>query len=235
MSHIARESEDIRLIPIDRIEILNPRERNQKTFREIVASIKALGLKKPITVTRRGTGERERFMLVCGQGRVEAFQALGETEIPAQVIAASDEEAFVMSLVENIARRQTPATEQIETIRNLRQRGYDVATIARKTAQDLTWVRGILTLLDQGEDGPTDHGGRVWPGTASYSGQDCEFGRWTDSGSAAGQLRKRPAAGPKAADGATHHRETSAFWEEFWQTAYTVGTPAFFLGFGAGL
>ena len=29
MSHIARESEDIRLIPIDRIEILNPRERNQ--------------------------------------------------------------------------------------------------------------------------------------------------------------------------------------------------------------
>ena len=152
MSHIARESEDIRLIPIDRIEILNPRERNQKTFREIVASIKALGLKKPITVTRRGTGERERFMLVCGQGRVEAFQALGETEIPAQVIAASDEEAFVMSLVENIARRQTPATEQIETIRNLRQRGYDVATIARKTAQDLTWVRGILTLLDQGED-----------------------------------------------------------------------------------
>ena len=91
-------------------------------------------------------------MLVCGQGRVEAFQALGETEIPAQVIAASDEEAFVMSLVENIARRQTPATEQIETIRNLRQRGYDVATIARKTAQDLTWVRGILTLLDQGED-----------------------------------------------------------------------------------
>jgi ParB family chromosome partitioning protein len=152
MSHIARESEDIRLIPIDRIEILNPRERNQKTFREIVASIKALGLKKPITVTRRGTGERERFMLVCGQGRVEAFQALGETEIPAQVIAASDEEAFVMSLVENIARRQTPATEQIETIRNLRQRGYDVATIAHKTAQDLTWVRGILTLLDQGED-----------------------------------------------------------------------------------
>ena len=151
MSRITREGEDIRLIPIDRIEILNPRERNQKTFREIVASIKALGLKKPITVTRRGEGDKERFILVCGQGRVEAFQALGETMIPAQVIAASDEEAFVMSLVENVARRQTPALEQIETIRNLRQRGYDVATIARKTAQELVWVRGILTLLDQGE------------------------------------------------------------------------------------
>jgi len=151
MSRITREGEDIRLIPIDRIEILNPRERNQKAFREIVASIKALGLKKPITVTRRGQGGKERFILVCGQGRVEAFQALGETMIPAQVITASDEEAFVMSLVENVARRQTPALEQIETIRNLRQRGYDVATIARKTAQESVWVRGILTLLDQGE------------------------------------------------------------------------------------
>jgi ParB family chromosome partitioning protein len=151
MNRITREGEDIRLIPIDRIEILNPRERNQKTFREIVASIKALGLKKPITVTRRGEGDKEHFILVCGQGRVEAFQALGETKIPAQVIAASDEEAFMMSLVENVARRQTPALEQIETIRNLRQRGYDVATIARKTAQELVWVRGILTLLDQGE------------------------------------------------------------------------------------
>ena len=37
----------IQEIPIDQIDILNPRERNQKTFREIVASIKALGLKKP--------------------------------------------------------------------------------------------------------------------------------------------------------------------------------------------
>ena len=51
----------VRLIPIEQIEILNPRERNQKTFREIVASIQALGLKKPITVTPRGEGDGERW------------------------------------------------------------------------------------------------------------------------------------------------------------------------------
>jgi hypothetical protein len=81
MSHIARESEDIRLIPIDRIEILNPRERNQKTFREIVASIKALGLKKPITVTRRGNGREIAFTLGDGTrtgatGKVQTALAL---------------------------------------------------------------------------------------------------------------------------------------------------------------
>ena len=41
-------------IPLGQIDVLNPRERNQKVFQELVASIKALGLKKPITVTQRG-------------------------------------------------------------------------------------------------------------------------------------------------------------------------------------
>jgi ParB family chromosome partitioning protein len=152
MTQAAREGEDVREIAIAKIEILNPRERNQKVFREIVASIKALGLKKPITVARRGSGEAERYVLVCGQGRVEAFMALGQTTIPALVLDATDEDAFVLSLVENIARRQTPPAELLETIRTLQQRGYDVATIAAKTALEQTWVKGVLTLLNQGEE-----------------------------------------------------------------------------------
>ena len=151
MTKPARVSDEIQLIPIERIDILNPRERNQKAFREIVASIKALGLKKPITVTRRGQGSEERYLLVCGQGRVEAFMALGETHIPAQVIDATDDDAFVISLVENIARRQIPPVEQLEAVRNLRQRGYEISAIAKKIDLDPTWVKGILTLLDQGE------------------------------------------------------------------------------------
>ena len=34
-------------IPVGLIDIINPRERNQKTFKEMIASIKALGLKSP--------------------------------------------------------------------------------------------------------------------------------------------------------------------------------------------
>ena len=142
----------IRDIPIDKIDILNPRARNQRAFREMVASIETLGLKRPITVTARGTGIGERFALVCGQGRIEAYQALGQTTIPAMIIDASDEDAFVMSLVENIARRQRRPAEQLEAIRVLSQRGYDVSVIARKTALDQTWVRGVLLLLTKGEE-----------------------------------------------------------------------------------
>lgn len=89
-------------VPVADIRVLNPRSRNKRIFSELVTSIAHLGLKKPITVSRRnGHG----FDLVCGQGRLEAFIALGQTEIPAIVIEASEEDCFVMSLVENLARR----------------------------------------------------------------------------------------------------------------------------------
>jgi ParB family chromosome partitioning protein len=40
-------------VPINRIEVLNSRDRNMKVFEEIVDNIRSIGLKKPITVTER--------------------------------------------------------------------------------------------------------------------------------------------------------------------------------------
>src|SRR6185437_13761416 len=93
-------------IAIREIRVVNPRTRNKHGFDAIVNSIAAVGLKKPITVTQRSPAEDgTRYDLVCGQGRMEACMALGYTTIPANVIEASKEDHFVMSLVENIARR----------------------------------------------------------------------------------------------------------------------------------
>ena len=138
-------------IPVGLIDIINPRERNQKTFKEMIASIKALGLKKPITVTPRHDGNVERYALVCGQGRLEAFMALGQSTIPAMVIEASDEDALIISLVENIARRQPRPMDILQGIRILKERGYDNQTISKKTALDISYINGILQLLDKGE------------------------------------------------------------------------------------
>jgi len=41
------------LIPIECINVLNPRVRNQKSFSEIVDNIAQIGLKRPITVAKR--------------------------------------------------------------------------------------------------------------------------------------------------------------------------------------
>ena len=96
------------LVPVNAITVVNPRVRNQKVFDEITANIAELGLKRPITVAARELegDSAPTYELVCGQGRLEAFKALGQSEIPAIVINASSEDCLVMSLVENLARRQ---------------------------------------------------------------------------------------------------------------------------------
>lgn len=143
---------EIRMIELDRIEVLNPRERNDRVFDEIVVNIKKLGLKKPITVTPRPAADgSERYLLVCGEGRMKAYKSLGEVAIPALVVDVSDEDAFIMSLAENIARRQCRPLELLAGIEQLRERGLAHKTIAAKTGLTPTYVQGILTLLEKGE------------------------------------------------------------------------------------
>jgi len=144
---------ELQMIPIDQIEVLNPRERNERVFDEIVGNIRAVGLKKPVTVTPRVDGNGRRyFLLVCGEGRLKAFRALGESTIPAMVVQVSDEDAFIMSLAENIARRQARSLELLSGIEQLRKQGYDRKTIAKKTGLSPEYIYGILNLLEHGEE-----------------------------------------------------------------------------------
>jgi len=144
-------SQAVALIPMDRITVVNPRVRNRKAFKEIVDNIAELGLKRPITVAERDGEDGPRYELVCGQGRLEAFEELGQTEIPAVVINASSEDCFVMSLVENLARRQHRALDLLRDIKGLKERGYSEPEIARKTHLSLKYVRGVVRLLESGE------------------------------------------------------------------------------------
>lgn len=141
---------DIQLIPIAAIEVLNPRSRNRKVFEELVDSIAKLGLKKPITVSPSRDGQG--YQLVCGQGRMEAFVELGQTMIPAVVIDASSDDCYVMSLVENIARRNHTPLELISEIGVLRDRGYNHGQIAEKVGFSPEYVWAICLLIDQGEE-----------------------------------------------------------------------------------
>ena len=140
------------MVPIDRIEILNSRERNEKVFSEIVTNIRDIGLKKPITVTQREDDDGNlKYLLVCGEGRLNAFSLLGEEHIPALVVNVSDEDAFIMSLAENIARRGYRPLEILADIEGLRKRGNSADDITAKTGLSAKYVKDIVFLLDQGE------------------------------------------------------------------------------------
>lgn len=147
----ARPAQRVEMIPVDRIHVLNPRVRNPKAFRDMVDSIAQVGLKRPITVSRRVEADGPFYDLVCGQGRLEAFRELGETEIPALVVTADMEDCLVASLVENCARRQHRAIDLLQDIAGMRKRGHSVPDIARQTGLSGEFVNGVLRLLDKGE------------------------------------------------------------------------------------
>jgi ParB family chromosome partitioning protein len=141
-------------IPISAIRVVNPRSRSKVKWQSIVQSISTLGLKRPITVTRR-TGPEvngKTYDLVCGQGRIEAFQALGQQTIPAIVVDALEQDLLLMSLVENIARRPSSTTAILDEVRTSRQRGNTTDEIAAKLGMDKSYINGIAHLIDSGED-----------------------------------------------------------------------------------
>jgi ParB family transcriptional regulator, chromosome partitioning protein len=147
----ARPAQRIEWIPLDRIAVVNPRIRNKRVFKEIVENIAQIGLKRPITVTRRVEADGPFYDLVCGQGRLEAYQTLGQLEVPALVVSADPEDLLIASLVENCARRQHSAFDLLQDIGGMRERGHSVAEIARRTGLSGEYVHGVARLLEKGE------------------------------------------------------------------------------------
>jgi len=144
---------EIKMIPIEKINILNPRVRNRKVFLEIAENMIKVGMKRPITVTHSHSRiEGKEYDLICGQGRIEAFVMCGQTEIPAIVIDASEEQALIMSLVENLARRQHRASDLLQGIEILQEQGYDAQQIADKIGFTKHYVMDILNLMRRGEE-----------------------------------------------------------------------------------
>src|SRR5512137_1989411 len=145
---------EIIMIPIDRIRILNPRPREKKKFEQIVQSIQNLGLKKPIQVSKRSAqeGDEPGYDLVCGQGRMEAFLALGHKEIPAIVVDVPREERLLRSLVENMARRLPPPLALMNEIERLKSQGYTNVDIGKKLDIADGTVGGYIALKKAGEE-----------------------------------------------------------------------------------
>jgi len=144
--------EQVEMIGIDLIDVLNPRERGRPAFEQMTSNVEAIGLKRPITVSRRPQADGSlRYALICGQGRLEIFRSLGQTEIPAFVTDVRDEDCLVMSMVENVARRRHSAAELVREIENLQSCGLGPLQISERIGMSKAWVQIVLSLLEKGE------------------------------------------------------------------------------------
>lgn len=140
-------------VPIDQIRILNPRHRDAKKFSIVVDSIRDLGLKKPIKISRRRTrrDDEPTYDLVYGQGRLEAFKGLGYRSIPAIIVDISKDERLLLSLVENMARRFPRHADLIDEIQRLHAKKLSNSEIGRRLGLSDTTIAGYLALAESGE------------------------------------------------------------------------------------
>ena len=116
----------------------------------MVENIAKVGLKRPIRVSAVQEGGETIYTLACGQGRLEAFIALGQAEIPAQVASDDPETQLLISLAENIARRLPLRFEHIQQIKALKDRGYSAVQIAEKINLSDNYISELLHLWEHG-------------------------------------------------------------------------------------
>jgi ParB family chromosome partitioning protein len=148
----AQNTRKVHLIEIDKVNVKNGRTRETRVFNEIVENIAKVGLKRPITVARRSQAGAVAYDLICGQGRLEAYQQLGQTRIPAIIKVGTEQTIYLMSLIENIARQKLTLRETLSALDELIERGYMRSEIAAKTGLSKTYIREMLKLKERGAD-----------------------------------------------------------------------------------
>lgn len=138
-------------IPIQKIKVLNSRNRDREDFEKNIRSIKEVGLRKPILVNEQYYKKTGFYDLVCGEGRFLAYRELNYQEIPAEVIGCDKKQALLFSLVENIARVSPGTMWFAQEIKRLFDTGFSYPQISTYTGYSETYIKDYIRLVEQGE------------------------------------------------------------------------------------
>ena len=116
---------------------------------ELRDSIAVHGVLQPLTVRQRGGG----FELVAGERRLRAARMAGLREVPCIVVNADLEDSGILTLLENMQRRDLDYIEEAEGIRQMiRLFGLSQEQVARRLGKSQSAVANKLRLLKLPED-----------------------------------------------------------------------------------
>ena len=139
-------------VPIAQIKVINSRNRDKEQFDMNVASIDHVGLIKPVRVNDKFLERTGMYELICGEGRLLAHQRLGHETIQAEVVTCSRKEAYLQSLVENIARTRPDSMDFAREIKRLSDEGWTCEQLAHITCKTEHYIREYIRLVEQGEE-----------------------------------------------------------------------------------
>jgi ParB family chromosome partitioning protein len=152
MSRKAPDGAGIRALPLDRVKGLgrNPRRR-LRGLDELSGSIKAYGLLQPVVVRPVG----KDYVLLAGHRRTEAARLLGWKTIPAIVRSATDNDAYVLSVVDNLQHHDLTPREEAAALEVLvREHGWSTRQVATAISRSQAFVSKRLRVFDDPMIGP---------------------------------------------------------------------------------
>jgi ParB family chromosome partitioning protein len=122
----------------------NPRHRLEG-LDELADSLRAYGLLQPVVV-RRVEGGHE---LIAGHRRVAAARQLGWAEIAAVVRDETDNQAYLLTLTENLQREDLSPKEEAEALEVLvRERGWTTRQIGQAIKRSHIYVSRRLRVFE---------------------------------------------------------------------------------------
>ena len=111
---------------------------------ELMASIKENGFLQPILVRKTSDG----YEVIAGERRLKAARKLSLERIPVIVREATDKEALVLAIVENVQREELNPVEKAESYRRLIDEfQYSQEEVARSVGKDRATVANLLRIL----------------------------------------------------------------------------------------
>lgn len=138
------DAEDIAPCPVQARRVFD-----EESLRELSDSIRAYGILNPLTVRQRAG----QYELVAGERRLRAAKLAGLREVPCMLIEADMEHAGLISLVENLQRRDLDFVEEANGISQLiHMFGMSQEEAARRIGKSQSAVANKLRLLRLPED-----------------------------------------------------------------------------------
>ena len=124
------------------------REFDPQAIEELATSIRSAGLLQPVIV-RPVLGATDRFELIAGERRFRACKHLGWTTIPAIITQATDQNAGVWALIENVHRADLNPMDRAISLKQLASEfRLTHEALAEQVGLDRTSVTNLLRLAE---------------------------------------------------------------------------------------
>ena len=137
-------------LPIEKIEPnpWNPRRFPRKPDEEdksLTESIRQQGVLDNLIVRQVG----ERYQLLAGERRLRCAKAAGVLTVPCTVRDVDDHQARVVTITENLHRKQLHYLEEAQGVAGLVEEGWTLDMVAAELGRPMSWVarRKRLTTL----------------------------------------------------------------------------------------